>query len=65
MILTSECRALGEGAITTYLNVLGLTLPDRERLELTTSRLLSKSTTTRLQQPVKTQDYSYHFSMHM
>jgi hypothetical protein len=34
------------------LNVLGLTRPARAGLELTTSRMLSESTTTRLQQPV-------------
>jgi hypothetical protein len=27
MIIIYECRALGEGAITTYFNVLGLTRP--------------------------------------
>jgi hypothetical protein len=36
------------------LNVLGLTRPARAGLELTTSRLLSESTTTRLRQPVST-----------
>ena len=30
VILTSKCRALGEGAITTYFNVLGLTRPGAE-----------------------------------
>jgi hypothetical protein len=34
------------------LNVLGLTRPARAGLEFTTSRLLSESTTNRLQQPV-------------
>jgi hypothetical protein len=34
------------------LNVLGLTQPARAGLELTTYRLLSKSTTPRLRQPV-------------
>jgi hypothetical protein len=34
-------------------NVLGLTRPAQARLKLTTSRLLSESTTTRLRQPVK------------
>jgi hypothetical protein len=34
------------------LNVLGLTRPARAGLELTTFRLLSESTTTRLRQPV-------------
>jgi hypothetical protein len=34
------------------LNVLGLTRPARAELELTTSRMLSESTTTRLPQPV-------------
>jgi hypothetical protein len=34
------------------LNVLGLTRPARTRLELTTSRMLSETTTTRLLQPV-------------
>jgi hypothetical protein len=55
VILPSECRALGEEAITTYfkrLNVLGLTRPAQAGLELTTYRLLSESTTTRLRQPV-------------
>jgi hypothetical protein len=51
VILPSECRALDEGAITTYLNVLGLTRPARPGLELTIYRLLSGSTTTRLRQP--------------
>jgi hypothetical protein len=36
MILTSECRALGNGAVTTYFNVLGLTWPTRVVLRLTT-----------------------------
>jgi hypothetical protein len=48
VILTSECRALGEP----ILNVLGLTRPARAGFELTTSRMLSESTTTRLPQPV-------------
>jgi hypothetical protein len=34
------------------LNVLGLTRPARAKLELTTYRLISESTTTRLRQPV-------------
>jgi hypothetical protein len=51
VILPSECRALGEGAISLpNLNVLGLTRPAQAGLELTTYRLLSESTTTRLQQ---------------
>jgi hypothetical protein len=48
VILPSECHALGEEAIT----VLGLTRPARAGLKLTTYRLLSESTTTRLRQPV-------------
>jgi hypothetical protein len=47
VILTSECRALDEGAITTYFK----RRPTRAGLELTTSRMLSESTTTRLRQP--------------
>ena len=39
VILTSKCRAHGEGAITTYFNVLGLTQPG---VELTTSRSWSR-----------------------
>ena len=51
VILSSACRALGEEAITIpILNVIGLTRPARAVLELTNSRLLSESTTTRLQQ---------------
>ena len=46
VILSSECRALGEEAITTYFKRLRY---DAAGLELTTSRLLSESTTTRLQ----------------
>jgi hypothetical protein len=56
VILPSECRALGDGAITTY---LGLTRPARAGLELTTYRLLSESTTTRLRQPVHSSDDVY------
>jgi hypothetical protein len=52
VILTSECRALDEGAITSYFNVLGLMQPARVELDLMTSRIQSKSTTTRLPQPV-------------
>jgi hypothetical protein len=52
VILTPECRAPAEGAITTYCNVLGLARPPRAGLELSTSRMLSKSTTTRLPQAV-------------
>jgi hypothetical protein len=52
LTLPSECRALGEGAISTYFNVLVLTQPARAGLELTTFRLLSESTTTRPLQPV-------------
>ena len=49
VIPSSECRALGEEAvITTFLNVLGLTRSARAGLELTTSRMLSESNTTRL-----------------
>jgi hypothetical protein len=51
VILTSECPALGEGAITTpILNVLGLTQLARAGLELMAFRVLSESTTTRLPQ---------------
>jgi hypothetical protein len=39
------------------LNVLGLTRPARTGLELTTSRMLSESTTTRLLQPVQYGDF--------
>jgi hypothetical protein len=40
VILTSECRALGEGAITTYFKrLIGLTRPVRAWHELTTYRL--------------------------
>jgi hypothetical protein len=53
VILTSECLALCEGAISTYFNVFGLTLRARAGLELTTSRMLSESTTIRLSQPVQ------------
>jgi hypothetical protein len=48
VILPSECRALGEGTSLPILNVLDLTRPARAELELTTYRLLSDSTTTRL-----------------
>jgi hypothetical protein len=40
LILTSECRALGEGAITTHFK--RLMRPARARLELMTSRLLGE-----------------------
>jgi hypothetical protein len=53
VILTSECRALGEEIITAYFNVLGLRQPARTGLELTKFRMLSESTITRLQQPMK------------
>jgi hypothetical protein len=33
MIRISKCRALGEGAITTYFNVLGLVLETRDLLD--------------------------------
>jgi hypothetical protein len=52
VILTSECCAVGEGAITTYFNVVGLTQTGRAGLELKASRMPSESTTTRLPQPV-------------
>jgi hypothetical protein len=52
VVLTSKCRAFGEGAITTYFKRLMLTRPAREGLELTTLLMLSESTTTRLPQPV-------------
>jgi hypothetical protein len=47
VILTSECRALVEGAITTYFKRLRF---DAAGFELTTSRLLSESITTALLQ---------------
>jgi hypothetical protein len=50
VILPSECRALGEGAITTYFK--RLRFDPAGSLKLTTSLLLSESTTTRLRQPV-------------
>jgi hypothetical protein len=53
MTLTSECRALGKGGISTYFNVLGLMQPAQEGLEFDTSRMLSESTTTTLPQQVK------------
>jgi hypothetical protein len=43
-----EYSTLGEGAITTYFNVLGLTRLAWARFELTTSWMLSESDTTRL-----------------
>jgi hypothetical protein len=45
VILTSEYTALGDGTITTYFNVLGLTrmVHVRTGLELETSRMLSKN----------------------
>ena len=46
VILTSKCRAPGEGRITTYSNVLGLTQPVRAGLELTTFRSQGGSSTT-------------------
>jgi hypothetical protein len=46
LILTSECRALGKGAITTYFKHL------RFDAAGTSSRMLSESTTTRLRQLV-------------
>jgi hypothetical protein len=46
MILTSECHSLGEDAITTYLNVLGLKRPAQVGLKLNTSWMLSESTRT-------------------
>jgi hypothetical protein len=52
VILTSKCRAHGEGAITTYFTSLGLTRLARAGLKLTTYRLLSESSTTRLRQLV-------------
>jgi hypothetical protein len=50
MILTSAWRALGRGAITTY--ILSLTQPALAGLEFTTIQMLSESTTTRLPQLV-------------
>ena len=52
VILTSECRAPGEEAITTYFNVLGLTRPVRAGLELTTFRSQGGSSTTEPLRPV-------------
>jgi hypothetical protein len=53
VILTSECRAIGEGAIATYFKcILSVTRPARAGLELTTSRMLRENTTTGLPQPV-------------
>jgi hypothetical protein len=52
VILPSECRALVEEAITTYFKCLRFDAAGRAGLELTTYRLLSESTTTRLRQPV-------------
>jgi hypothetical protein len=52
VLITSKVCVLGEGAIITYFNDLGLTRPVRAGLELTTPRMLSKSSTTRLPQPV-------------
>jgi hypothetical protein len=42
VILNSECCALGEGAITIFLNVLGLTQP--EQTMITKSNKLSRVT---------------------
>jgi hypothetical protein len=53
VILTSECRALGEGAITAYFKRLRFDAAGPSGARLTTSRLLSESTTTRIRQPVK------------
>jgi hypothetical protein len=53
VILTSECGALGEGAITTYFKVVGFMWMVRAGLELTTSLMLSESTATRLPQLVQ------------
>jgi hypothetical protein len=39
VILTSKCRVVGEEATTTYFNVLGLTRPARDGLELKTYRM--------------------------
>jgi hypothetical protein len=47
VILTSECRALGEGAITTYSKCLRFGAAGLSGLELTTYRLLNENTTTR------------------
>jgi hypothetical protein len=54
VILTSEyrTRALGEEAITTYFKRVRFDAAVRVGLELTTSRMHSKSSTTRLPQPV-------------
>jgi hypothetical protein len=48
VIITYECRAVGEGAITTYFNVLGLTRPAQAGIGLATSWMLCESATTRL-----------------
>jgi hypothetical protein len=43
VFIISKWRVLGEGAIITYSNVLGLTWAAQARLKLTTSRMLSES----------------------
>jgi hypothetical protein len=52
VILTSGCNALDEEAITTYFKRLRFDAAGTSWLELTTSRMLSESTTTRLPQLV-------------
>jgi hypothetical protein len=59
VILTSECRALGEGPITSYFIRLRFDVSAREEVELTTSWMLSESTTSRL---LHTCSRSYPFS---
>jgi hypothetical protein len=49
-ILTSECRALSNGAITTYFKCLRFDVASPSGAKLMTSRMLSESTTTRLPQ---------------
>jgi hypothetical protein len=57
VLLTTKVCVFGEGAITTDFNDLGLTWPVRAGLDLTTSRMQSKSSTTRLPQPVTLSSY--------
>jgi hypothetical protein len=48
----SQCRALSKGAIATYFKRVSLAQPAEAGLELTTTRILSESTTTRQPQTV-------------
>jgi hypothetical protein len=59
VILTSECRALGEGAITANFKHVRFDADGTTGLELTIFRMLSESTTTRLPQPVKKRMVSF------